>query len=109
MSYILSAAGAAIAVAGFDKLIGNRAYVSMFRHLGWSKEAMRLAALAETVGGTLMVPRRTRQIGGLLVAGASLAVLASELQHRDARLAAPRGAVLLGALAAILLPSAPRG
>ena len=33
--------GAAFAVAGADKIIGNRGYARMFRHLGWSKAGLR--------------------------------------------------------------------
>jgi len=35
-SYLFPLLGAAFAVAGADKIIGNRGYASMFRHLGWS-------------------------------------------------------------------------
>lgn len=34
MGYIMPVAGAAIALAGGDKLAGNRGYARLFRHLG---------------------------------------------------------------------------
>jgi hypothetical protein len=100
MSYFFPAVGAAVALAGGDKLVGVRGYEGMFRHLGWSRESMQAAAAAELAGGLLMVPKATRRIGGAVVALASAAVLASEINHGDANLALPRCVVLLVALAA---------
>ncbi len=57
--------------------------------------------MLEAVGGVLMMPAATRRVGGVLVASASAVMLASEVQHGDARLAAPRGLVLLAGLAAL--------
>ncbi len=102
MRYLMPALGAAIALAGGDKLAGNRGYDRLFQHLGWSNDAKLAAAAAETLGGVLMMPRATRRLGGALVAIASTAILASELTHRDAKLAAPRGLVLLSGLFALL-------
>jgi hypothetical protein len=51
--------GAAVALAGGDKLAGDRAYAGMFRHLGWSRGDMRAIAATELAGGLLMVPRAT--------------------------------------------------
>lgn len=99
--------GAAIALAGGDKLYGNRGYKGMFRHLGWSQTEMEAAAAAEVVGGLMMVPRSTRRLGGALVAATSAAVLLSEVRHGDDRLAAARGAVLLAGLLAVLAPGEP--
>lgn len=96
--------GAAVAIAGGDKLAGNAAYAGMFRHLGWSQKSMRAAAIAEMAGGLLMAPRATRRVGGAVVAATSAAVLFSELRQGDAKLAAPRGLILLTALAALLMP-----
>ncbi len=104
MAYLFAAIGAAVAIAGSDKLGGNPAYAGMFRDLGWSEEAMQAAATAEVAGGLLMALRPTRRIGGALVAAASAAVLASELRHEDGKLAAPRGLVLLAGLIALLAP-----
>jgi hypothetical protein len=98
------AIGTAVALAGADKLAGDRAYAQMFRHLGWSRGDMVAAATAEVLGGLLMGPRVTRRLGGLLVGAASLAVLISELNHRDSKLAKPRSMVLMTALAAFFLP-----
>lgn len=102
MAYVLPSLGAAIAVAGLDKLGGDRGYARMFRHLGWSADTMRLLAVAETVGGLLMMPRGTRRLGGALVAAVSVAVLASEIHQADGRLAGPRALVLLAGLAGLL-------
>lgn len=112
MSYLSAALGAAVALAGGDKLAGMRGYEDMFHHLGWSESNIRVAAAAEVAGGLLMIPRRTRGLGGALVAAASAAVLASEVSRGDTKLALPRGLILLFALIASaekdLLPRAPR-
>jgi len=104
MSYLFPALGAAMTLAGGDKLAGMRAYDGMFRHLGWSHRDMRVAAAAEMAGGLMMMPRSTRRIGGALVAATSAVVLASEIRHGDAKLAMPRGLVLLAAIAALAIP-----
>ena len=106
MSYLFPALGAAVALAGFDKLAGERGYRRMFGHLDWSPDQARAAAVAECAGGLLMMPRATRRLGGAAVAAASLALLASEIRHRDPKLAVPRGLVLAAALAAVLVPDA---
>lgn len=104
MTNIAPVAGAAVALAGADKLFGNRAYAGMFRHLGWSDGEMQAAATAEVAGGLLMVPRATRRIGGAMVAAVSAIVLLSELEQGDAKLAASRGLVLLAGLSAMIAP-----
>ncbi len=104
MAYVFPAIGAAVALAGTDKLAGNRAYAGMFRHLGWSKNEMNAAAAAEVAGGLLMAQRSTRRIGGAMVAASSAAVLTSELRHSDGKLAVARGLVLLAGLLALLAP-----
>ena len=104
MNTLMALFGGAVAVAGGDKLAGNRDYGRMFRHLGWSEQAMQTAALAETAGGILMIPSLTRRLGGAIVAAVSTAVIVSEIQRGDAKLAAPRGLVLLGGLVAMLAP-----
>ena len=108
MPNLYPAIGAAVALAGGDKLAGNRAYAGMFRHLGWSRGDMRAMATAELIGGLLMGPRITRRFGATLVAAASGAVLLSELKHDDRALATSRGLVLLSALAAMLTPDRPK-
>jgi hypothetical protein len=60
--------------------------------------------LAEVTGGLLIIPPATRHLGGAIVAAVSTAVIASELQHRDAKLAGPRALVLIGGLVALLAP-----
>ena len=97
-------AGASIALAGADKLLGDRAYEGMFSQLGWSKEQMNRLAGAEVLGGLLMVLKPTRRLGGAIVLAASASVLASELRKGEVKLAASRGGVLLAALGALVLP-----
>ena len=104
MASLYPVAGAAIAVAGADKLVGDRGYAGMFRHLGWSNDAMRAAATAEVIGGALMVPRSTRRFGGIIVAAGSAAVLLSEINEGDGKLAASRAAVMFAGLAAAFAP-----
>ena len=101
MSYVYPALGFAIALAGLDKIVGQRGYERMFGHLDWTEGEMRAAAAAEVAGGLMMVPRETRVIGGILVAAASAAVLASELRRHDVKLAVPRALVLLAGVAAV--------
>lgn len=95
------ALGAAFAVAGADKMIGNRGYGRMFRHLGWSSAGKRAVAVAELAGGALLAARSTRRLGGAVLAATSAAVLASEVRHGDGRLALPRAALLLAALTGV--------
>lgn len=104
MSLFYPIVGAAVTVAGSDKLIGNKAYDRMFREIGWSDFDMRAAAAAEVAGGVLMLAPRTRRLGGFILAVASGAVLASELKANEPQLAARRAAVLLAALAAMIAP-----
>jgi hypothetical protein len=96
--------GASIALAGADKLFGNRAYEGMFKHLGWSKAEMRKLGGAEVLGGLLMAMRPTRRLGAAIVVAASATVLALEVQKGDVKLAVSRGGVLLAALAGLVLP-----
>jgi hypothetical protein len=104
MNVLMALIGAAIAVAGGDKLAGQRGYERMFQHLGWSENAMHNAALAEAVGGALMMPAATRRLGGALVAGVSAAVIMSEIRSGEPKLAVPRGLVLIAGLWALLAP-----
>ncbi len=96
--------GAAIALAGVDKLVGRCGYARMFGHLGWSDGQMKAVAVAETAGGLLMLPPATRRFGGVVVAAASLAVLSSELRHGDPKLAGPRALVPLAGVVAAVAP-----
>lgn len=104
MRYLFPILGAAIALAGVDKLVGQRGYARMFGHLGWTDDQMKAVAVAETAGGLLMLPPATRRFGGTVVAAASLAMLSSELRHGDPKLAGPRALVLLAAVAAAAAP-----
>ena len=101
MAILYPVAGAAVAVAGADKLMGNRGYAGMFDHLGWSDDEMQAAAAAEVIGGALMIPKATRRIGGAIVAAVSLVVLAAEMRRGDAKLAVPRAMVLAAGLGAV--------
>ncbi len=101
-SYLFPLLGAAFAVAGADKIIGNRGYASMFRHLGWSRGGMRTVAAAEMAGGALLAAGSTRRLGGAILAATSATVLASEMRHGDGELALPRSMLLVAALAAIV-------
>ncbi len=108
MKALMALAGGAIAIAGGDKLVGQRGYERMFQHLGWSDSEMHNAALAETIGGAMMIPSATRRLGGAIVAGVSVAVIASEIRVGEPKLALPRGLVLLAGLWALFAPE-PRG
>ena len=101
MSMLFPTVGAAVAVAGADKLSGDRSYDKLFQHLGWSRGDMRIAAHAELAGGLMMTVKPTRRLGGALVAAASACVLYSELRHGDSKLATSRALVLLAALSAL--------
>lgn len=96
--------GAAVAVAGADKLAGDRGYTEMFRTLGWTPGQAQAAAVAEVGAGLMMTSRRTRRLGGAILAVTSAAVLLSELEHNRPKLANPRALVLLAGLAALLVP-----
>jgi hypothetical protein len=102
MNGLMALLGGAIALAGGDKLAGERGCERMFRHLGWSDDAMRMAAIAETTGGALMIPASTRRVGGAIVAGVSAAVIVSEIRSGEPKLAIPRGFVLAAGLWALL-------
>lgn len=104
MSLIYPVLGAAFAVAGADKLSGDKGYESMFRHLGWSREGMQAVAAAEMTGGVLLGFRSTRRLGAGVLAATSMAVLASELRRGEAKLAGPRSFLLLASLAALISP-----
>ncbi len=101
-SYLFPALGAAFAVAGADKIIGNRGYERMFQHLGSSRGGLRVVAAAEMAGGALVAAGSTRRLGGAILAATSATVLASELRQRDGGLALPRTMLLLAALTAVL-------
>ena len=102
MRILMPILGGAIALAGGDKLAGDRGYKRLFDHLGWSDDAMRAVAATEAAGGALMIAPATRRLGGAMVATVSTVMLVSEIRHGDARLAAPRGLVLLASLVALL-------
>lgn len=96
--------GLGFVVAGIDKLFGLRSYERLFRHLGWSEDGMRLVGAGEVAGGVMLTTPATRTLGGLLLAGTSAIVLRTELGHREPRLALPRFALLLAALAVTATP-----
>ncbi len=96
--------GAAFAVAGVDKLSGDRGYEDMFRQLGWSQEEMRAAAMAEVAGGAMLACGWTRRLGAAVLAVTSGAVLASEMRRGEGKLAGPRGVLLGLSLLALVAP-----
>ena len=96
--------GASIILAGLDKLIGDRAYRTLFQHLGWSQAEMRKVGGAEVLGGALMMLKPTRRLGGAIVAAASASMLLAEMRQGDLKLAASRSGVMLAALGAVTLP-----
>lgn len=96
--------GVSIAVAGADKLLGDRAYKRLFKDLGWSQADMQKVGGAEVLGGLLMVLKPTRRLGGAIVFAASTTMLLAEIRRGDTKLAVPRTAVLLAALGAVMLP-----
>ncbi len=101
-SYFFPLLGAAFAVAGADKIIGNRGYARMFNHLGWSRGGLRAVALAEMAGGALMAAGSTRRLGGAIAAATSATVLASEIRRGDSELAVPRAMLMLAAIVAVV-------
>lgn len=96
--------GAAFAVAGADKMSGDKGYEDMFADLGWSHDGMRGVAMAEITGGVLLGMRKTRRLGAGVLAATSMAVLASEMRQGETKLAGPRGFLLLASLIALLAP-----
>ncbi len=93
--------GAAFAVAGADKIIGDRGYARMFNHLGWSRNGLRAVAVAEMAGGALLAAGSTRRLGGAIAAATSAAVLASEMRRGDTELAVPRAMLMAAGLLAL--------
>ena len=104
MSYLTSALGLAIAVAGADKLAGDQSYRDLFSHLGMTPRQLQAEAAAELAGGLLMATRANRRLGGAVVAGASSVMLSREIRAGDTNLALARGMVMLVGLAALLAP-----
>jgi len=101
-SYFFPLLGAAFAVAGADKLIGDRGYARMFNHLGWSRGGLRAVAVAEMAGGALLAAGSTRRLGGAIAAATSATVLASEMRRGDSKLAVPRAMLMAAALVAMV-------
>lgn len=102
MSCLVTLVGLGMAVAGADKLAGDRAYEKLYRHWGWTRGQMQLAGLAEFLGGELMAFGRTRRLGGALMTGASVTQLTAELAHGDGGLALARTGVLACGVTALL-------
>ena len=94
--------GLGFAIAGADKLMGQRGYRQMFRDWGWSPESRRLLGAAEFAGGVLVSSEMARPLGGVVLAAASASVLTSELCRGETNRALPRGALLLASLLAVL-------
>lgn len=94
--------GLSFAVAGADKLMGQRGYRQMFRGWGWSRESRRVLGAGEFAGGVLVSSETARPLGGLILAVSSASVLTSELRRGESSRALPRGALLLAALLAAI-------
>ena len=92
--------GLAFAVAGADKLFGERGYLRAYRRLGWTEKQMRAVGGAELAGGVLVATEATRKIGGAVLVLTSVKVLLSELERHDDNLALARIGVLAAALTA---------
>lgn len=93
--------GLGFAVAGGDKLLGQRGYERMFRRLGWSDDVMRLIGAAELTGGALVGTDSARRLGGTILALSSAAMLVAELSQDESDLALPRFGLLLASLTAL--------
>jgi hypothetical protein len=94
--------GLGFAVAGADKILGVRGYENLFRRWGWRTGIMRVVGLGEFLGGVLVASRRHRRQGGMLLTAASTAILTKEASRPDTGLAAPRLALLLASVAALI-------
>ncbi len=102
LRYFVPLVGIGMAIAGADKLAGQSSYVRLYRRWGWTPHQRQLAGAAELAAGTMMACRSTRQLGGVVMAGASLTQLTAELAHGDGGLALARLGVLGAALIALL-------
>ena len=100
--YWFPALGIAFAVAGGEKLFAVGSYRRLPRDLGWPVSAMRAVGAGEVIGGALLSAKRTRQVGGAVLALSCAAMLGGELQHRQGSLALPRLGLLLASLTAFL-------
>jgi len=94
--------GLGFALAGADKLLGQPGYRRLFGQWGWSSDAMRLIGACELAGGVLVASPWTRRLGGLALTAASTAVLTAEFERSENGHAAPRLAMLVGAILAAL-------
>ena len=93
--------GAAFAVAGADKMSGDKGYEEMFEHLGWSQDQMRAVAVAEMAGGRAAraapnAPAGRGDPGGREHGGAR-----ERAAPGRSRLAGPRGLLVLASLIAL--------
>ena len=98
MNLIASAVGATMVAGGVAKLARAPAYEKLVEGLDWSPDERRAIAVAELVGGALMLLEPTRRIGAGVVLAGSGAALATELRSGQTQLATPRAGVMLGAL-----------
>lgn len=95
--------GLGFAIAGADKLLGQRGYRRLFRRWGWRGTGRKIVGAAEFAGGVMVASRLLRHRGGLLLSATSAAVLAKEMGRQETGLAMPRLLMLLGAVSASLL------
>ena len=94
--------GLGFAVSGADKILGIGGYERMFTDLGWSETARRVLGAAEFLGGVMVSSTYRRMLGGLVLVGASTAMLTAEVRQNQTDLALPRLLVLLAAATALI-------
>jgi hypothetical protein len=100
--------GLGFAVSGADKILGLGGYERLFADLGWSQTARKLLGAAEFLGGVMISSTYRRMLGGLVLVGASSAMLTAEVRRNQSDLALPRLLVLLAAATALIpFPSRP--
>lgn len=100
--------GLGFAVSGADKILGVGGYERLFADLGWSQTSRRLLGAAELLGGVMISSTYRRMLGGLILVGASSAMLTAEVRQNQSDLALPRLLVLLAAATALIpFPSRP--
>ena len=94
--------GLSFAISGADKVLGIGGYERLFTDLGWSGTARRLLGAAEFLGGVMVSSTYRRMLGGLVLVGASTAMLTAEVRQNQTDLALPRLIVLLAAATALI-------
>ncbi len=99
MKIVSAAIGTTMAGAGLAKLLQLSAYEKLIKDLDWTSRERQAIGAAELAGGLLMLCGPTRRFGVAIVLAASGAALAVEIRSAQPQLAAPRAAIMLGAMA----------